>query len=184
MTALARSAAEVDYHAELVHAVDRVNDRQKSVLVDKIRHHYGDDLSGRTLALWGLAFKPNTDDMREAPSRVIMEAVWDMGGRVQAYDPQAAGETRRIYGERADLALCATAEDTLAGADGLAVVTEWREFRSPDFERLKAELAEPVIFDGRNIYDPAYLRGLGFTYYAIGRGEPVAHRSRQPGEAA
>jgi len=168
--ALIQSAAEAGYEAELLRAVDRVNDRQKSVLFAKVDAHFGGELMGRTLALWGLSFKPNTDDIREAPSRVLLEQAWAAGMRVRAYDPQAMTETRRIYGERSDLILCATAEEALDGADALAVVTEWQEFRSPDFDQLRERLRAPLIFDGRNIYDPQIVRRLGFTYYGIGRG--------------
>jgi UDPglucose 6-dehydrogenase len=126
--------------------------------------------------LWGLAFKPNTDDMREAPSRVLMEALWAAGARVRAYDPEAGEEAKRIFGEREDLVLCETPEEALNGADALAILTEWKVFRSPDFEKIKSLLAEPVIFDGRNIYDPAFLANNGFRYYAIGRGENPAEQ--------
>lgn len=169
--ALVRSAAEVGYQAELVDAVDRVNQRQKSVLFAKIKAHFNGQIRGRTLALWGLAFKPNTDDMREAPSRVLMEALWAAGAAVRAYDPQASETTGRIYGPRADLTLCLSPEDALQGADALVIVTEWQEFRSPDFDRIQKTLKTPVIFDGRNLYDPAFMRSKGFTHYAIGRGQ-------------
>jgi len=169
--ALERIARDIDYDAQLLSAVEAVNDRQKRVLFDKISRHFG-DVRGKTVALWGLAFKPNTDDMREASSRVLMETLWEAGARVQAYDPVAMDECRRIYGERDDLVLAESAADALEGADALTVITEWQEFRSPDFEQIRASLREPVIFDGRNLYDPARLASLGFTYYAIGR--PVA----------
>jgi UDPglucose 6-dehydrogenase len=149
-----------------------VNDRQKRVLFEKIRAFYQGRLAGKVIALWGLAFKPNTDDMREAASRVLMEALWNEGAVVQAYDPVARHEAARIYGDRRDLVLCEQAEDALRGADALAIVTEWREFRSPDFDAIKAALRDPAIFDGRNIYDPAYLKQRGIRYFAIGRGEP------------
>ncbi|MEJ2529274.1 MAG: UDP binding domain-containing protein, partial [Gammaproteobacteria bacterium] len=136
-------------------------------------HHYAGDLNGKVFALWGLAFKPNTDDMREAPSRVLMEALWAAGAKVQAYDPEAANETRRIYGDRADLVICDTADAALVGADALAVVTEWKQFRSPDFGHMKSNLRSPVIFDGRNIYDPDILHAAGFVYYGVGRGDSV-----------
>jgi len=171
VTALARSAAGVDYHAELIAAVESVNNRQKHRLFDKVSKYFNGDLQGRTIALWGLAFKPNTDDMREAASRVFMEAAWESGAKIRAYDPQAAEEAQRIYGDRPDLVLCDSAEDALSGADALVVVTEWREFRSPDFSRIQRELSHPVIFDGRNIYDPGQMRDAGFTYFAIGRGD-------------
>jgi UDPglucose 6-dehydrogenase len=122
------------------------------------------------VALWGLAFKPNTDDMREAPSRTLMEALWAAGARVRAYDPVALSETRRIYGERADLRLCGSGDETLEDADCLAICTEWQEFRSPDFDLIRKKLRDPVIFDGRNLYDPDFVSGQGLRYYAIGRG--------------
>jgi UDPglucose 6-dehydrogenase len=168
--ALIRSGDEIGYDAELVRAVNNVNDRQKEVLFRKISGHFGGQLRGRTIALWGLAFKPNTDDMREAASLVLMQALWAAGAKVRAYDPQAMTETRRICGERADLVFCDSADEALAGADALVVVTEWQEFRSPDFEQIRTALSGPVIFDGRNIYDPRQLEQLGFAYYGIGRG--------------
>ncbi|HEB99511.1 MAG TPA: UDP-glucose/GDP-mannose dehydrogenase family protein [Thiotrichales bacterium] len=173
--ALERTAREIGYQAQLLGAVEAVNARQKQVLFDKIREEFG-DVSGRTFALWGLAFKPNTDDMREASSRTLMEALWDAGARVRAYDPVAMDECRRIYGEREDLVLCETAEAALQGADALVVVTEWQSFRSPDFERIRDTLKQPVIFDGRNIYDPQRLAALGFTCHSIGR------RPARPGQ--
>ncbi|MDP2322445.1 MAG: UDP-glucose/GDP-mannose dehydrogenase family protein [Gammaproteobacteria bacterium] len=171
--ALIRSAEEIGYDAELVRAVDSVNDRQKETLFRKINSHFGGKLKGRTLALWGLAFKPNTDDMREAPSRVLMEALWAAGASVRAYDPQSMAETARIYGSRPDLALCASADEVLNGADALVIVTEWQEFRSPDFERIRKALTAPVIFDGRNLYDPKLLARQGFAHYGIGRGKAL-----------
>jgi UDPglucose 6-dehydrogenase len=168
--ALKRSADEVGYEASLLAAVESVNDRQKKVLFHKIEAHFG-DLRGKTIALWGLAFKPNTDDMREASSRVLMESLWSAGASVRAYDPVAMPECRRIYGNRADLILCKTSPEVFEGADALAIVTEWREFRSPDFDAIKSALRTPAIFDGRNLYDPAQMARLGFSYYAIGRGQ-------------
>jgi len=169
--ALARSASEVGYDAAILTAVEAVNGRQKQVLFNKIQAHFGPDLRGKTIAVWGLAFKPNTDDMREAPSRVLLEALWAAGARVRAYDPVAMPETARIYGSRPDLVLCATSPEALAGSDALAIVTEWQEFRSPDFPTIKATLKAPVIFDGRNLYDPVQMARAGFSYYAIGRGK-------------
>lgn len=169
--ALIRSAEEIGYDAELVRAVDNVNNRQKHVLFQKISRHFRGQLTGKTFALWGLAFKPNTDDMREAPSLVLMEALWAAGARVRAYDPQSMTETARICGARPDLELCESADDALNGADALVIVTEWQEFRSPDFERIRKALNAPVIFDGRNIYDPRLLAKQGFAHYAIGRGK-------------
>ncbi|MCP5426854.1 MAG: UDP-glucose/GDP-mannose dehydrogenase family protein [Chromatiaceae bacterium] len=168
--ALERSARSLGYQAEILHAVEQVNYRQKEVLFHKIERHFGGDLRGKVFALWGLAFKPNTDDMREAPSRVLMEALWRAGARVQAYDPEAKEETTRIYGERDDLLLCDSPEAALKGADALVVATEWKLFRSPNFDTIAEQLSSPVIFDGRNIYDPAYLKSRGFSYYGVGRG--------------
>ena len=148
-----------------------MNERQKAFLVGKIERHFKGALKGRTFALWGLAFKPNTDDMREAPSRTIMEKLWAAGAKVRAYDPVASEEARRIVGARKDLAICASAYEAIEGADALVIATEWQEFRSPDFDRLKAGLKQPAIFDGRNLYDPQLLKRFGFRYYAVGRGE-------------
>jgi UDPglucose 6-dehydrogenase len=168
--ALKRSADEVGYEASVLTAVESVNNRQKHVLFNKIKAHFG-DLRGKTIALWGLAFKPNTDDMREAASRVLMESLWSAGAKVRAYDPVAMPECLRIYGKRDDLVLCKSSPEVLEGADALAIVTEWREFRSPDFDAIKSVLRTPAIFDGRNLYDPAQMARAGFSYYAIGRGK-------------
>ena len=174
--ALARTSRGVDYEPLVLDAVEAVNARQKQVLFQRMVRHYGaDGLRGRTVAIWGLAFKPNTDDMREAPSRSLMEALWQAGARVRAHDPEAMAETARIYGERDDLRLCDDPMETLEGADALAICTEWQSFRSPDMQRIRTLLSEPVIFDGRNLYDPERLADLGFTYYAIGRGDSI-HR--------
>ena len=140
------------------------------MLFSKIKAHFK-DLQGKTFAVWGLAFKPNTDDMREAASRVLMESLWAAGAKVRAYDPVAMDECARIYGQRADLTLCKTGPEALQSADALVIVTEWREFRSPDFEHIKDTLRFPVIFDGRNLYDPEQMLKQGFDYYAIGRGK-------------
>ena len=174
--ALERSAREHGFEALILAAVEERNRRQKSVLVEKIQAHFGQSLAGKTFALWGLAFKPNTDDMREAPSRVVMEALWAAGAKVRAYDPVAMDETQRLYAAQLAngvLALCPSGDEAVQGADALAILTEWKEFRSPDFDGLKAALATPVVFDGRNLYDPALMRRQGFTYYAIGRGDRV-----------
>jgi UDPglucose 6-dehydrogenase len=168
--ALQHSAAEVGYDAGILAAVEGVNNRQKQVLFNKIKAHFG-HLRGKTIGLWGLAFKPNTDDMREAASRVLMESLWTAGAKVRAYDPVAMPECRRLYGERPDLTLCKTGPEVWEGADALAIVTEWQEFRSPDFDAIKRALRTPVIFDGRNLYEPAHMEQLGFSYYAIGRGK-------------
>ncbi len=172
--ALARSARDHSFDAALLNAVEAVNKRQKEVLFDKIHRYFKGDLANKTIALWGLAFKPNTDDMREAPSRTLMERLWTAGAKVRAYDPVASHETKRIYGDRADLQIVKGASEALKGADALAIVTEWQEFRSPDFDSIKAELKQPVIFDGRNLYDPGFVKRFGLTYYAIGRGDSIA----------
>ncbi|MDN5864449.1 MAG: UDP-glucose/GDP-mannose dehydrogenase family protein [Gammaproteobacteria bacterium] len=168
--ALAAMGREGERTPQLLGAVEEVNNRQKRLLFEKIRAHYGGDLAGRRFALWGLAFKPGTDDMREAPSRVLMEALWEAGATVRAYDPAAMDMTRSLYGERSDLQLAAQANEVFEGADALVIQTEWHIFRSPDFELIRERLKAPVIFDGRNLYDPAWLARQGFTYYGIGRG--------------
>jgi UDPglucose 6-dehydrogenase len=168
--ALIRSANEVDHEPKILSAVESVNVRQKEVLVEKMRQHFGERLKGCTVALWGLAFKPNTDDMREAPSRTIIERLLQAGVRVRAYDPVAATEAKRLYAGQGGFELARNAYEAVEGADALAIVTEWQEFRSPDFERLKQLLKTPLIFDGRNLYDPAMVGRFGLTYYAIGRG--------------
>jgi UDPglucose 6-dehydrogenase len=172
--ALIHSAGEHGFDARLLASVAVVNDRQKRVLYEKISRYFDDKLAGRVIAIWGLAFKPNTDDMREAPSRKLMESLWDAGATVRAYDPVAMSEARRVYGERADLVLCDSAEQALVGADVLAILTEWQEFRSPDFDVIRDQLRSPAIFDGRNLYDPALVRSFGLRYFAIGRGEILA----------
>ncbi len=168
--ALIHAARAIDFEPQVLAAVEARNDAQKEVIFEKIARHYQGALEGRTFALWGLAFKPNTDDMREAASRVLMEALWEAGARVQAYDPVAMEEAQRLYGERDDLVLAGTKEAALKGADALVVLTEWQVFRAPDFDAIRDKLAAPVIFDGRNLYDPLRLARRGFTYYAIGRG--------------
>jgi UDPglucose 6-dehydrogenase len=167
--ALVRTTDEVDFNAEILKAVEAVNYRQKGKLFEKIERHFNGQLAGKTFALWGLSFKPNTDDMREAPSRVLMEALWDAGARVQAYDPEAMNECQRIYGQLDELTLMGTAEAALKGADALVTVTEWQQFRAPDFDEIKSTLSSPVIFDGRNMFNPARLKEKGITYYSIGR---------------
>jgi len=168
--ALERTARDVNYPAELLQAVESVNDRQKLKVFEKLKAYFQGDLKSKTIAVWGLAFKPNTDDMREAPSRVLMEALWAEGAKVRAFDPVAMEETGRIYGERDDLVLSESADAALKGADALAIVTEWNVFRSPDFDFIKSALTRPAVFDGRNLYDPARMRSLGFDYFGIGRG--------------
>jgi len=169
--ALIRTSEGIDYKPALLQAVESVNNRQKYKLPELIKRHFGTDLKGRTFALWGLSFKPNTDDMREASSRVLMEELWKAGAKVQAYDPEAMNETQRIYGLRDDLALVGTKEAALKGADALVICTEWQQFRAPDFVVIKTNLTSPVVFDGRNLYEPARMARDGFSYYAIGRGD-------------
>jgi UDPglucose 6-dehydrogenase len=171
--ALGRTARGVGYDARILNAVEAVNYDQKSKLYAQIEAHFDGKLKGRTIAIWGLSFKPNTDDMREAPSRTLMEALWAAGARVRAFDPEAANEARRVFGERDDLVLVDEAMDALAGADALAIVTEWKAFWSPDFARIAAAMSAPVLFDGRNIYDPKVVEGAGIAYYGIGRGRSV-----------
>ncbi len=167
--ALERTARSLGYTAELLQAVESVNFRQKELLFRKISDYFGGDLKGRTFALWGLSFKPNTDDMREASSRSLMESLWQAGARVQAYDPVAMEETRRIYGERPDLVLAKDAMSAVDGADALAILTEWSQFRSPSYQAINAKLKCPVIFDGRNILDGRQAIVAGLTYVSIGR---------------
>jgi UDPglucose 6-dehydrogenase len=172
--ALIATARSVGFEPKVMAAVEARNDTQKTVLFEKIAGHFGGDLTGKTFALWGLAFKPNTDDMREAASRVLMEALWDAGAKVQAYDPEAMEEAQRIYGDRDALVLAGTKEAALKGADALVILTEWQAFRAPDFDLVAERLSSPVIFDGRNLYEPERMKRRGFTYYAIGRGAGVA----------
>jgi UDPglucose 6-dehydrogenase len=172
--ALIRSAHEAGHEPQILNAVEAVNGRQKEVLYQKMLRHFAGNLKGRTIALWGLAFKPNTDDMREAPAVTLIELLLKAGAHVHAYDPVAAQEAHRIFAGRAGVTLAKNAYEAAHGADALAIVTEWQEFRSPDFERLKQILKAPLIFDGRNLYDPAMLSRFGLTYHAIGRGRPLA----------
>jgi UDPglucose 6-dehydrogenase len=167
--ALQRSATEAGRPLRLLAAVDAVNEAQKRVLAAKIKKRFGPDLAGRRFALWGLAFKANTDDMREAPSRTLIAELLDAGATLRAYDPAAGGEARKLFAGESRVEIVDSALAALEGADALAVVTEWQEFRSPDFAALRERLKVPAIFDGRNLYDPDVLRGLGFEYYAIGR---------------
>ncbi len=171
--ALERTARGVGYAARLLGAVEAVNHDQKSKLFELISRHFDGQLAGKTVALWGLAFKPNTDDVREASSRNLMEALWAAGAKVRAFDPEAGKETHRIYGDRDDLSLCDGAYQALDGADVLAIVTEWKAFRSPDFQRIRATLKNPTIFDGRNLYDPVAVEEAGLAYYGIGRGRSL-----------
>ena len=167
--ALARSAADAGCPLKLLGAVEVVNDQQKLVLVDKIVQRFGDDLGGKTIALWGLAFKPNTDDMREAPSRTIVAELARRGARIRAYDPVAATEAARVLGDVPGLSIVDSAAAALQGADALAIVTEWKEFRTPDFEAIRAALRTPLVFDGRNLYEPSVVAAFGLEYHCIGR---------------
>lgn len=171
--ALIRSANNVGYNPQVLQSVETVNAAQKEKLFAYIMAHFASDIKGKKVALWGLSFKPNTDDMREASSRVLMEQLWAAGASVQAYDPEAMEETQRIYGSRPDLSLMGTKEAALAGADFLVICTEWQAFRAPDFHYIKQKLSQPLIFDGRNLYDPARMLEYGLHYYGIGRGLSV-----------
>ncbi len=174
--ALERMARQHDYEARILAAVETVNTAQKSKLFELVHRHFNGALKGRRFAVWGLAFKPNTDDMRAASSRTLLEQLWAAGASVRAYDPEAMDEARRIFGECDDLSLCATPAEALDGVDALIVVTEWKAFWSPNFSALAANLREKAIFDGRNIYEPAEVEAAGLAYYGIGRGRSV----RQP----
>lgn len=167
--ALVKTAEKIGYSSEILKAVEAVNYRQKNKLFEFITKHFGGDVSGKTFALWGLSFKPKTDDMREAASRVLMEALWAAGAKVQAFDPEAMEETQRIYGSRENLNLMGTKEAALKGADALVICTEWQNFKAPDFDVIKSELSEAVIFDGRNLFEPSRMKEKGFTYWSIGR---------------
>ena len=173
--ALAKTAQQNGYNAELLNSVESVNDRQKAHLFDLMVRHYGgvDALRGKTVAGWGLAFKPHTDDMREASSRTLLALLWQAGATVRAYDPEAHHEALRIFGERDDLLLCDSAYQALVDVDALVVVTEWKQFRSPDFNRVRDALRDKVVFDGRNLYHPDELEALGLAYYGIGRGRSI-----------
>ncbi|TEA63769.1 UDP-glucose/GDP-mannose dehydrogenase family protein [Pseudomonas sp. CH235] len=170
--ALIHAADGVDIDARVLKAVEARNQEQKASLYRKVFDHFDGHLRGKTFALWGLSFKPNTDDMREAPSRVLMEALWQAGASVQAFDPKAMEEAQRLYGSRDDLTLTGTKEAALKNADALIIVTEWQSFRAPDFDRLSQLLKQPLIFDGRNLFDPQRLSKRGFTYVSVGRQTP------------
>lgn len=170
LQALVRTAEQVGYDARILRAVEAVNLRQKDVLFEKLSRALDGDLRGKTIAVWGLAFKPHTDDMREAPSRVLLEALWEEGARVQAFDPEAIKETERIYGKRDDLRLVHTRDEAVKGADALVICTEWKAFRTVDLDWLKMQLRHPVVVDGRNLFDPLEMSQAGIRYYAVGRG--------------
>jgi len=178
LQALESMARDAGYPARILQAVEQVNRAQKDTLFAKLQKALKGDLAGRTIAVWGLAYKPNTDDMREAPSRALMEAVWARGGRVQAYDPEAREECRRLYGNRNDLTLANDRYQALEGADALVICTEWKEFRVVDANEITARLSRPLVIDGRNLYDPPVLRRAGIAYFAVGRGDSVLVPSR------
>ena len=167
--ALIRTADGINFDAKVLKSVEERNKLQKQTIVNKINKHFNNELTGLTFAIWGLSFKPNTDDMREAPSRVIMEALWQSGAKIKAFDPEAMQECQRIYGSRDDLNLVGTKESALKDADALIIVTEWQEFKAPDFSLIKSQLSNSLIFDGRNLFEPTRMRNKGFTYYSIGR---------------
>jgi UDPglucose 6-dehydrogenase len=169
--ALLRMASEAGQRSEVLEAIESVNQLQKTILFEKLSKYFKGDLEGKTIAVWGLAFKPNTDDMREAPSRSLIESLWKAGAKVQAYDPQAMEEMLRIYPDEPRLRLMQTKEAVLNNADALVICTEWRHFHAPDFDLIKEKLNEAVIIDGRNLYDPQTLKDKGFFYSAFGRGE-------------
>ena len=177
--AMIRTADNVSINAGILKAVEERNELQKQVIFQKIMRHFDDNVRGLTFALWGLSFKPNTDDMRDAPSRVLIEALFHEGAKIQAYDPQAMEEAQRLYGSRNDLALCGTKEAALKDADALIIMTDWRAFKVPDFEIIQKTLTQPVIFNGRNLYDPKRIQVKGIQYYSIGRVQvamsPVNH---------
>ena len=171
--ALQHIARQVNLTPRLIAAVDAVNQNQKQILYEKIKKYFDDALNGKVIALWGLAFKPGTDDMREAPSCALLEALWDSGIKIQAYDPIAMDECKRIYSNHTQLLLCENPYQALHMADALVIVTEWDEFKEPNFEQIKHALIQSVIFDGRNLYDPDLMQQLGFEYYATGRGDSL-----------
>lgn len=168
VAALVHTGNEVSYDMELVRAVNAVNKRQKQVIFQKMQQRYG-SLSGKTIAIWGLSFKPNTDDVREAPAFALMEELWAAGATVRAHDPEAIHTTRSHYGDRPDLVLCETPDEALVDADALAVMTEWRVYQSPDFKSMSSTLKDRLLFDGRNLYDPATITSHGLEYHSIGR---------------
>ena len=174
--ALERTAKQHGYTAQILEAVEAVNHRQKSKLFELIERHFHGEIRGKTFAIWGLAFKPNTDDMRESSSRTLLAKLWDAGAKVRAYDPEAMHEAERVFGKRDDLALVDSPDAALQGADAVVVVTEWKAFWSPDFARIKAAIRYPVVFDGRNIYEPAAVEAAGLAYYGIGRGRTIVAR--------
>ena len=188
MRALIHSAEQANCSSDLLQAVEAINERQKHKLFERIKAFYNGDLKGRTFALWGLAFKPNTDDMRDAPSRVLLESLWAAGASVSAFDPEAMQETQRLYPDQSQLLLMGTPESVLKDADALIVCTEWQQFKAPDFDLIQQRLKAPVIFDGRNLYDADRLARAGFKYFPMGRGEsrnlPISQHPRTNADAA
>lgn len=178
--ALVKTAKNVEAGCEILQSVERVNEQQKHVPFNKLKDHFQGNLKGKTIAVWGLSFKPGTDDMRDAPSRVLLEQLWHAKAKVQAFDPQAGNEAQRLYGTRAEFVLSQSPEQALEGADALVILTEWREFRCPNFQAMKQLLNQPVIVDGRNMYSPTELAELGFSYYGIGRGLSSKRSLRSP----
>jgi len=168
---LIQMAKDINYHPHLLNAVEAVNKNQKQRPFQKLQQYYGESLKNKTIALWGLSFKPDTDDMHEASSRILIETLWEIGAKIKAYDPIANKEYTRIYGQRNDLCLCNSKEEALINADALVIITEWQEFRSPDFNKIKESLNDNIIIDGRNLYKPEDMKELGITYYGIGRGK-------------
>jgi UDPglucose 6-dehydrogenase len=176
--ALRSTGREAGLELGVLAAVEAANTRQKQVLVDKVVHRFGENLSGLQFALWGLAFKPNTDDMREAPSRIIIEGLIRRGARIKAYDPVAMNEARRLLGELPGLEFVSSQSEALEGSDALVIVTEWKEFKSPEFDAISTVLRHPVIFDGRNLYEPELMASFGIEYHGIGRGVSEFSTSR------
>jgi UDPglucose 6-dehydrogenase len=172
--ALSRTAREIGHQAKILDAVEATNREQKEILFDKISRFYSGDLDGKVVALWGLSFKPQTDDMREAPSRVLIDMLVEAGARIRAYDPVAMEEAKKIYEGVKQIEFCKTEMDSIVGADVLAIVTEWKNFWSPEFGLLAEHLADKAIFDGRNLYEPAVVKQFGMKYFAIGRGEKIS----------
>ncbi|MYL24823.1 nucleotide sugar dehydrogenase [Halomonas alkaliantarctica] len=175
--ALIRTASDVDFLPHVLNAVESVNADQKQLLFNRVKAYFGDSLQGKKIAVWGLAFKPNTDDMREAPSRELLENLWQHGASVSAFDPEAMKEARRLYPDQTLLTLSPSEYDALDRADALVICTDWRQFKNPDFNEIKNRLNSPVIFDGRNLYEPALMRKEGFAYFAIGRGERLTNNT-------
>jgi len=173
--ALGATAAESGYEMGILRAAEAANGYQKTKLFSYINQYFNHDLKRKTFAVWGLAFKPHTDDMREAPSRTLLEALWQAGARVKAYVPEAMEEARRLYPRQTDLQLCKTRDEVLEGADGLVICTEWQHFRAPNFEQILRSLKSTVIFDGRNLSEPQMLKQMGINYFGIGRGHSVTH---------